>query len=281
MRRLLLLFLVVSQVCYTSDTMLDGALVALSHNFDVLFPKKYSIQKFVYPEPQSAAIPVILPYKITIVQGDILDQNVQVIVNAANCGLVGGGGIDGAIHKRARARLYDDGETGDDKMVREAPAASKSSGQACKAGDAFFTESYFPEKHDGKNNTITHVIHAVGPNCTESQNRENNKVNSSGKYSMNQKAKNELYSAFYNSLNIASEHSFSSIALPFISSAIFACDNNQASEIALQAVVDFGERNKKTSVKEVRFVLFSDQDFALFNAKQKDLFAQWNVVMPS
>lgn len=201
---------------------------------------------------------ITLPYDITIVQDDILKQDVQVIVNAANCGLKGGGGIDGAIHANSK---------NDAKMIEETQNAQKASGKNCETGFAYISNSYFP-----LGSKIKYVIHTVGPNCAEGKTygvEEGGfyKKDSHSKYQMNDMAKMHLYDAYLNSLELASNNNFSSLAFCFISSAIFACDNDEACRIALDAACYFGATHPKTSLKIVLFVCFSAGDYSLFKNK--------------
>ncbi|PKL83645.1 MAG: O-acetyl-ADP-ribose deacetylase [Ignavibacteriae bacterium HGW-Ignavibacteriae-3] len=141
--------------------------------------------------------------RIRIVQGDITRFNADAVVNAANTTLLGGGGVDGAIHKAAGPGLLDE--------CRNL--------KGCKAGEAKITKGYnLPAKF---------IIHTVGPVWHGGASGE----------------KNLLSSCYINSLNIAVENSLSTICFPAISTGIYGFPFDQASGIALSSVQKFLESN--------------------------------------
>ena len=165
--------------------------------------------------------------KIQVIYGDITRQKVDAIVNAANESLLGGGGVDGAIHSAAGKKLelackYIHDERG-----------------GCKTGSAVITT--------GGNLPAKFVIHAVGP------------IWRGGMY----QESDLLFRAYLNSLRLASENKIKIIAFPNISTGIYNFPKKQASKIAVSTVVDF-LNNNKTSIKKIIFVCFDQENFELY-----------------
>lgn len=162
--------------------------------------------------------------RITIVRGDITKAEVDAIVNAANEWMLGGGGVDGAIHRAAG------------KALREACEAVPEvrPGVRCPTGEARITEGFaLPAKY---------VIHAVGPRYTMPN------------------AASLLASAFRKSLELASQQAdIRTVAFPAISCGVFGYPIEKAAEIALRVA-----REAEWGVDEIRFVLFSEPDRAVF-----------------
>lgn len=153
---------------------------------------------------------------ITLVRGDITRQDVDAVVNAANRGLRGGGGVDGAIHRAAGPALA------------EACARIRRERGGCPTGQAVIT---------GAGNMLArHVIHTVGP------------VWHGGKDGEPQL----LHDCYARSLALAEQHGLRSVAFPAISCGVYGYPIEQAVRIAFDAVVS----HDATSVKDVRFVLF-------------------------
>jgi len=165
--------------------------------------------------------------QIQVVFGDITRQKVDAIVNAANESLLGGGGVDGAIHSAAGKEL----ELACRKIHDEKGG--------CKTGEAVITT--------GGNLPAKFVIHTVGP------------VWRGGK----QQEAELLSRAYLNSLRLASENGIKTIAFPNISTGIYGFPKGQASKIAVSAVVDF-LNNNKTSVENVIFVCFDQENYELY-----------------
>ncbi|HTY13084.1 MAG TPA: O-acetyl-ADP-ribose deacetylase [Candidatus Omnitrophota bacterium] len=162
--------------------------------------------------------------KITFVEGDITEQAVDAIVNAANSSLMGGGGVDGAIHRAGGNRILEECR----RIVKEhGPLAT---------GHAVITT--------GGNLHAQYVIHTVGPIYNERQAE-------SGK----QKA--ELASCYTESLKLAVKHHVKKIAFPSISTGAYRYPLEEAAEIAVKTVRDFLAWNE--AIDEVRFVLYDDR----------------------
>jgi O-acetyl-ADP-ribose deacetylase len=175
--------------------------------------------------------------KITIVQGDITQQTVDAIVNAANENLKHGGGVARAISKAAGPKL----QIYCDKMPIIAD------GERCPMGKAVITPAFDLEKVG-----IKKIIHTTGPRGT-TPNKET-----------------LLRDAYTNSLQVAVDNGLRSIAFPAISTAIFGYDINEATPVAFIAVRDFIKKYPK-AFDEVRFVLFSDDDLAAYKKWTNEL----------
>jgi len=165
--------------------------------------------------------------KIQVIRGDITRQKVDAIVNAANESLLGGGGVDGAIHSAAGKEL--------DLACRKIHEEKG----GCKTGDAVITT--------GGNLPAKFVIHTVGPVWRGGKQRE----------------AELLSSAYLSSLRLASENDVKTIAFPNISTGIYGFPKEQASKIAVSAVEDFLDKNK-TSIESVIFVCFDQENFELY-----------------
>jgi O-acetyl-ADP-ribose deacetylase len=136
---------------------------------------------------------------LELVQGDITQQDTEAIVNAANSGLAGGGGVDGAIHRAGGPSIMDECR----KIER------------CPTGEARITR--------GGNLQARHVIHAVGP------------IYNNGKSGEAQL----LSSAYRSSLQLAQDYHLSSVAFPSLSTGAYRYPVRDAAKIALQTVVTF------------------------------------------
>jgi len=136
---------------------------------------------------------------LELVQGDITQQTTDAIVNAANPTLLGGGGVDGAIHRAAGPELV---------------AESRTLG-GCETGDAKITKGYKLKAR--------HVIHTVGPVYRRDGAR----------------APDLLAGAYRRSLEVASEHHLKSIAFPSISTGAYGYPLTEAAPIALKTVRDY------------------------------------------
>lgn len=163
---------------------------------------------------------------IELVQGDITKIKADAIVNAANTSLMGGGGVDGAIHRAGGLEILEDCR----KIV------ARQGG--CKTGQAVITT--------GGNLAAKYVIHTVGP------------VYNSGK-----RGEDELlHSAYLNSLKLAAENNVQTIAFPNISTGIYHFPKDRAATVAVKTVNDFLANNEV--VEKVIFVCFDDENFRLY-----------------
>ena len=163
---------------------------------------------------------------ITLVQGDITSQNVDAVVNAANSSLLGGGGVDGAIHRRGGPAIL------------EACRALRADQlpQGLPAGQAVVTT--------GGNLPARWVIHTVGPVFSKGEDRSDT-----------------LASAYRESLRVAEELGAATVAFPAVSAGAFGWPLDDAARIALQTA----RAHDAVSVREVRFG-FSQQTYAAFAA---------------
>ena len=170
--------------------------------------------------------------KISIIQGDITRQTTDAIVNAANSSLMGGGGVDGAIHR-----------AGGPAILEECIKIVARQGRL-PTGQAVITTA--------GNMKAKHVIHTVGPIW----------------HGGNQDEPALLASAYRESLKLAAANNLSSISFPSISTGAYGYPVDKAASIALKEVVSFLKQT--TSIKEVVFVLFDSRTFDAYkNALEK------------
>ncbi|MBI2329096.1 MAG: O-acetyl-ADP-ribose deacetylase [Chloroflexi bacterium] len=162
--------------------------------------------------------------KLVIIQGDITRQATEAIVNAANSSLMGGGGVDGAIHR-----------AGGSTILEECRQIVSRQGRL-PAGKAVITS--------GGNLTARFVIHTVGP------------VWRGG----NQGEPELLASAYRESLRVAAANNLGSISFPSVSTGVYGYPVAAAARVALGTVASFLQE-RPTSIKEVVFVLFDPVTF--------------------
>jgi O-acetyl-ADP-ribose deacetylase (regulator of RNase III) len=169
--------------------------------------------------------------RISILQADITTRTVDAIVNAANSSLLGGGGVDGAIHRAAGPELL--------AACRELRAADLPHGLA--VGAAVATPGFrLPARW---------VIHTVGPNRRAGQTN-----------------RALLVSCFSESLRLADSLRAGSIAFPAVGGGVYGWAGRQVAEAAHDAVTGFGASHPESTLERVEFVLFSSEMEDSFNA---------------
>ena len=161
---------------------------------------------------------------IVLLEGDLTTQNVDAIVNAANGSLMGGGGVDGAIHRVGGPSILAECR----EIRRTTIPEGLPTGRAVATG--------------GGNLPARWVIHTVGP-----------------VYAASADPPGELASCHTESLRVADELGARTVAFPAISTGVFGYPIDEAAAVAVGAV-----RNAETAVEEVRFVLFGREAFEAF-----------------
>lgn len=176
----------------------------------------------------SDQIETFLGGRVLLVIGDITRQDVTAIVNAANSTLLGGGGVDGAIHR-----------AGGPEILKECQQIRKTVyPDGLPTGQAVITT--------GGNLPAKHVIHTVGPIYGQDPEREA-----------------ELLAACYqNSLLLARQHGVSSIAFPSISTGAFGYPKPEAAKISSATIRDF--LSADSHIEQVRLVFFQERDARVF-----------------
>lgn len=177
--------------------------------------------------------------KVKIIQGDITDFVGDAIVNAANPALLGGGGVDGAIHRAAGPELRDECAL----IPEQAPNIR------CRIGQVFTTKGYdLPAKH---------VLHTVGPIFD----RKVGPLRPGETNPTNQTPQEALLATFMACLREADSQGFKSIALPAISCGVYGCPIEVGAEMAAKAVLNTKDF---LDLKIIAFVLFTDLEYDIF-----------------
>lgn len=174
--------------------------------------------------------------KITLVQGDILTQDVDAIVNPANTRLDHCGGLAAKIRNAAGGQSFQ--EFCDDLLLKTDPYQNQNN--KLSVGCALLTEGFKLNKK---------IIHVVGPD-TRINWQDRDKVSL-------------LQEALMNVLSEAQKHKIGTVAIPSISTGIFEFDINQAAPIAIEEVINY-LKNIDTGITEVRFVMFDQNDFEVY-----------------
>lgn len=162
--------------------------------------------------------------RITLTQGDITKEHVDAVVNAANSSLMGGGGVDGAIHRGGGTAILEEC-----KRVRE----ERYPDGLPTGGAVATTAGELPARG---------VIHTVGPVYTKGEDRSG-----------------LLASCYRSSLSVAGELGARTVAFPAVSAGVYGWPIDDAARIAVETA-----RTTQTAVEEVRFVLFDAGTYAAF-----------------
>lgn len=165
---------------------------------------------------------------IEVYLGDITKTKTDAIVNAANTSLLGGGGVDGAIHR-----------AGGKAILEECQKIRNKQG-GCKVGEAVITT--------GGNLSAKFIIHTVGPVWNNGKSNE----------------EDLLTSAYTNSLKLALDNPIQTIAFPNISTGIYHFPKIKAAQIAIKTVTDFLKTTDK--ITKVTFVCFDIENYNIYNA---------------
>ncbi len=166
---------------------------------------------------------------LQVVHGDITRMEVDAIVNAANSGLLGGGGVDGAIHGAGGPAIMNAC-----RAIREAQGG-------CPTGEAVITT--------GGLLAAPYVIHAVGP-VWKGGSQDEDAL---------------LASAYRNSVRLAGEQGLRTLAFPNISTGIYGFPRERAVDIAIRAVRE--ALPKAPSIEQVTFVCFDDENYRLYRER--------------
>lgn len=171
--------------------------------------------------------------RVTVLVGDITGQDTDAIVNAANASLLGGGGVDGAIHR-----------AGGDEILEECREIRRTRfPNGLPTGEAVITT--------GGKLPALYVIHTVGPIYGEEHGRE----------------AELLANCYHNSLTLAVEKNLTSVAFPAISTGVFGYPRNEAAEVASKTIENFLATDHQLT--DVRLVFFQPRDAEVFVANQK------------
>ena len=165
--------------------------------------------------------------RISLIKGDITKLDIEAIVNAANSSLLGGGGVDGAIHKAGG------------KQILEECIAIRNKQGGCKTGEAVITTGGLMKAR--------FVIHTVGPVWNGGNNDEDQL----------------LANCYINSLKLSEENHIKTIAFSNISTGVYGFPKERAARIAVTAVMSYLSKNE--SVEKVIFVCFDEENYQLYS----------------
>src|SRR2546423_14544381 len=180
-----------------------------------------------------SAMQTFLDGHVTVIVGDITKQDVEAIVNAANSSLLGGGGVDGAIHRAGGPTIPEEC-----REIRRTRFP-----QGLPTGEAVVTT--------GGNLPALYVIHTVGPIYGEDRGKE----------------AELLANCYHNSLTLAVEKNVTSVAFPSIATGVYEYPREGAAELSSQTIEAF--LSNDLQLKEVRLVFFQAPDAEVFVANQK------------
>ena len=171
--------------------------------------------------------------RVKIIVGDITRQDTGAIVNAANASLLGGGGVDGAIHR-----------AGGDEILAECKEIRRTRfPNGLPTGEAVITT--------GGRLPALYVIHTVGPIYGQNDGKD----------------AELLANCYHNSLTLAVEKNLSSVAFPAISTGVFGYPQDEAAQVASQTIENFLSTDHQLT--EVRLVFFQERDAEVFLENQK------------
>ena len=163
--------------------------------------------------------------ELAVERGDITKSTTDAIVNAANCTLLGGGGVDGAIHRAAGMKLY--------------LYCAKLGG--CKTGEAKITPGFnLPAKY---------IIHTPGPVWNAKREEECDAL---------------LHNSYFNSLRLAEENDCQSIAFPSISTGIYRFPLDRAAEIVAKTFAEYFQANPGSVIKRATMGCFDGKTYAAY-----------------
>nr|XP_004611029.1 unnamed protein product [Sorex araneus] len=182
--------------------------------------------------PETSQVKKSLSDKVSLYRGDITLLEVDAIVNAANASLLGGGGVDGCIHRAAGPCLLAECRTLN----------------GCETGQAKITGGYdLPAKY---------VIHTVGPIA---------------RGHINGSHKEDLANCYKSSLKLVKENNLHSVAFPCISTGIYGFPNEPAAVIALSTIKEWLAKNHQ-EVDRIIFCVFLEVDFKIYKKKMSEFF---------
>jgi len=170
--------------------------------------------------------------RVTVIVGDITKQDVEAMVNAANSSLLGGGGVDGAIHRAGGPAILEEC-----REIRRTRFP-----QGLPTGEAVVTT--------GGNLQALYVIHTVGPIYGEHSGSE----------------AEFLANCYYNSLALAVEKNVTSIAFPSIATGVYGYPRDEAAQVSSRTIEKFLANDFQ--LKEVRLIFFQASDAEIFLANQ-------------
>lgn len=165
--------------------------------------------------------------RVELIKGDITKLNVDAIVNAANTSLLGGGGVDGAIHRAGGPQIL------------EACKAIRNAQGGCATGEAVITT--------GGKLKAKYVLHTVGPVWQGGINNE----------------EKLLSNAYHNSLKLATSKQVKTMAFPNISTGVYGFPKQKAAAIALETVNDFLASD--SSIESVIFCCYDEENFKIYS----------------
>ena len=181
---------------------------------------------------QTSTPHIFLNGRVSVLVGDITQQRVVAVVNAANASLLGGGGVDGAIHRAG----------GPDILAACQELRRTRYPDGLPTGEAVLTTAgRLPARH---------VIHTVGPVYDAAGER----------------AEGLLSACYRNSLSLARQHGLTTLAFPAISTGVYGYPREEAAAVASRAIADFLAAD--TTITAVRLVFFAQQDADVFMTYQ-------------